>query len=301
MTMQTKGLAGSAMNLPTPTKGMVETIVGLASRADLNGLYGCVLGPQQPSGRVPVRVRSADGAFHEILSKLENLALAPTADAIRDEVLCNPELLAMILERLSWECVGVMSGVAKAWAVALRGLPRHWRLTELVGPPPAGVAPLDQFREALMLTNEANGRPPGLGFLQRTNAVLLQLYRHQAEGGYHERRIRAMVDRCGWAEADAAVVELCLLRVSMGIGLAVRERRTVAAAICHGAHASIALMGLQMASPAPDFFMAARGPPELVMHRGLLRNRAFGRGVRATCQRRRRGRRCHAVRAASPV
>ena len=75
-----------------------------------------------------------------------------------------------------------------------------------------------------------------------------------------------MVERGGWAEADAGVVRLGLEFVGRGIGLAVRERRTEAAAIFHGLYASIARVGMHMVSPAPDIFLPARGLPEV----GLL-------------------------------
>ena len=63
--------------------------------------------------------------------------------------------------------------------------PRLVPLADRIGPPPEGVAPLDHFREALLLTAEANGRPPNATTLQRTNAELLQLYQHEHDGGYH--------------------------------------------------------------------------------------------------------------------
>ena len=143
-------------------------------------------------------------------------------------------------------------------------------LTEFVGPPPAGVAPLDQIREAMLLSDEATERPPNAGALERTNNDLLRYYRHEADGGYREQNIRTMVDRGGWAEVDAVVVELCLSRIAPGIGLAVRERRTVAAVICHGLYLSIACVGEQMASPAPDLFLLARLLPKPGMRQGLF-------------------------------
>ena len=82
-------------------------------------------------------------------------------------------------------------------------------LDDLVGPPPKGVAPLEQFREALLLDDEADGLPPDAGTLQRTNAKLLQLCRYN-DGGYHTRIIRRMVLHDGWAEADATVEEFSL-------------------------------------------------------------------------------------------
>ena len=133
-------------------------------------------------------------------------------------------------------------------------------LTELIGPPPEGVAPLDQFREALQLVNEADGRPPNEDILKHTSAeVVWDLWHIRYEAGKgrdHEKSIRRMV-RGGWVESDAVGVELGLHFVSSGIGLAVRERRTVAAAMCHGVYASIARMGEHMGSPAPDIFVQA--------------------------------------------
>ena len=115
---------------------------------------------------------------------------------------------------------------------------------ELVDPPPAGVAPLDQFRAALLLTDEAEGEPPNPYTLTRTNAELLQFYRYENTGGACEKCIREMDDRGGWPEADAAVGELGLCVIPAGIGLAVRERRCFAAAFCHGVAAPIARVGL---------------------------------------------------------
>ena len=46
-----------------------------------------------------------------------------------------------------------------------------------------------------------------------------------------------MVDSSGWTEADAVLVQLGLSFVPRGIGLAVRERRSLAAAISHGLYA----------------------------------------------------------------
>lgn len=76
--------------------------------------------------------------------------------------------------------------------------------------------------------------------------------------------------RGGGTRADATAVLLGILVVASGIGLAMRERRAEAAAICHGVHAPIACAGKQMASPAPDLFMPARGPPELDLKYGLF-------------------------------
>ena len=45
------------------------------------------------------------------------------------------------------------------------------------------------------------------------------------DGGRNEKRIRAMVERGGWVEADAVVVRLGIHFVALGIGLAVRDRR----------------------------------------------------------------------------
>jgi hypothetical protein len=88
--------------------------------------------------------------------------------------------------------------------------PRLLPLADRIGPPPEGIAPLDQFREALLLTAEANGRPPNATTLQRSNAELLQLYQHEHGGGYHEQRIRAMVEFGGYAEAEAVAVQFGL-------------------------------------------------------------------------------------------
>ena len=52
-------------------------------------------------------------------------------------------------------------------------------LTELVSPPPAGVAPLDQFREALLQLDDALGRPHEPRILSSTNAELLLAYRRE--------------------------------------------------------------------------------------------------------------------------
>lgn len=70
--------------------------------------------------------------------------------------------------------------------------------------------------------------------------------------------------------ADAVAVELGLQFVAPGIDLAVRNCQTVAAAICLGVYASIARVGMQMASPAPDLFLPARGLPELRLKTGLF-------------------------------
>jgi hypothetical protein len=153
---------------------------------------------------------------------------------------------------------------------APRLIPRLAPLEERIGPPPADVAPLDQFREALLLTNEVDGLPPSAYTLQLTNAELLQLYRHEVNGGYHEQNICSMVDRGGWAKADAVLVRLLLSFVARGIGLAVCERRTAAAAICHGVHASIARVGEHTASPAPDLFLPAQGLSDLGLRHGLF-------------------------------
>ena len=85
-------------------------------------------------------------------------------------------------------------------------------------------------------------------------------------------RIRKMVDLGGWSEADAFIVLIGFASVGLGIGLAVRERRTVAVAICHGVHAPIARVGERMAAPVPDLFMPARGLPELGLQFGLFDN-----------------------------
>ena len=146
--------------------------------------------------------------------------------------------------------------------VSARGaMARPTTLVELVGPWPDGVAPLDQFREALQLVDEADGRPPNAHILKFTSAELVWDLRHvrYATGDTHrdhEESIRVMIHG-GWAESDAVGVELGLHFVSRGIGLAVREHRTVAAAICHGVYASIACVGAHMASPAPDLFVQA--------------------------------------------
>jgi hypothetical protein len=78
-----------------------------------------------------------------------------------------------------------------------------------------------------------------------------------------------MIFRGGWAEADAMVVVLSLSN-ARGAGLAVRTRQTVAAAICHGLHASIERAGEHMTSPAPDLFLPARGLPECGMQHALF-------------------------------
>ena len=81
-------------------------------------------------------------------------------------------------------------------------------LAEPVGPPPAGVAPLDQFRAALLRLDETWGRPPSPYYLKHTNTKLLRYFRHEQADGAHEVRIRMMVDHGGWSEADDAVVKL---------------------------------------------------------------------------------------------
>lgn len=75
------------------------------------------------------------------------------------------------------------------------------------------------------------------------------------DGGYRKQHIRTMAERGRWAEADVVIVELGLLCVVRGIGLAVRECRTVASGICHELYTSIARISLQMEIPAPDFFL----------------------------------------------
>ena len=118
-------------------------------------------------------------------------------------------------------------------------------LENLIGPPPKGFAPLDQFREAQLLTAEPHGcLSAHLSADSRTGAQLVQHYRYENNGENYEERIRQMVDRGGWAEADAVVVELGLCLVPDGIGLAVRERHSVAVAFCHGMAAPIARVGL---------------------------------------------------------
>ncbi len=79
-----------------------------------------------------------------------------------------------------------------------------------------------------------------------------------------------MVGRCGWDEADAVVVELGISCVNDCIGLAVRERRSVASAFCHKLTASIARAGLQITSPGPDFILSARGLPEFELRLASL-------------------------------
>ena len=59
-----------------------------------------------------------------------------------------------------------------------------------------------------------------------------------------------LVDRDGWTEADAAVVELGLQFTESGVGLAVRERRSVITAIYHGVSTPLALAGEEMALTA---------------------------------------------------
>lgn len=67
-----------------------------------------------------------------------------------------------------------------------------------------------------------------------------------------------MVDRSGWSEADAAVVELGLSVVVSCVGLAVCERRREVAPICHVVHGPIVRAGEQMAKPAPKLYLPAR-------------------------------------------
>lgn len=56
----------------------------------------------------------------------------------------------------------------------------------------------------------------------------------------------------------------------VGIGFAVRERMTAAAAICHGVCTQLAHAGALMAELAPDLYLAARGLPEHGVPRGLF-------------------------------
>lgn len=67
--------------------------------------------------------------------------------------------------------------------------PRLRMLAELVGLPPAGVAPLDQFSAALLLCDEARGHPPDQQTLERSNAELLRYYWHGHGGGACEQAI----------------------------------------------------------------------------------------------------------------
>ena len=66
------------------------------------------------------------------------------------------------------------------------------------------------------------------------------------------------------------MVVVLSLSNARGAGLAVRTRQTVAAAICHGLHASIERAGEHMTSPAPDLFLPARGLPECGMQHALF-------------------------------
>ena len=121
----------------------------------------------------------------------------------------------------------------------------------------------------------------------RTSAQLVQHYRNENTGESHKDRIRQMVDSGGWAEADAVVVELGLWRVADGIGLAVLDRRSVAAAIYHGVEAPIARVGLQMASTATDLFLPARGLPKIGLYlrpsaEAIERRKRDGLGATAT-------------------
>ena len=131
-------------------------------------------------------------------------------------------------------------------------------LAELVCQPPEGIAPLDQFREALLLCHEAEGNPPSPFHLERTNAELLLYYRHELAGGFYEQRIRDMVNRDGWVEADATVVQLGISVVAAGIWLAVRERRREAAPICYRVHGPTVRAGERIAKPAPKLYMGRR-------------------------------------------
>ncbi len=90
----------------------------------------------------------------------------------------------------------------------------------------------DQYREDYPLAIEEQGNPLTASELSATNAELLQM-KMPRRGENNADRIRKMVNRGGWAEADAFVVQLGLSLVAVGIGLAVRERRTAAAAICN--------------------------------------------------------------------
>ena len=50
-------------------------------------------------------------------------------------------------------------------------------MTEHIGPPPDGVAPLDQFRAGLLLTDEALGLTHDMRTLSYTKDQLLQVFR----------------------------------------------------------------------------------------------------------------------------
>lgn len=135
-------------------------------------------------------------------------------------------------------------------------------LADYVGPPPDGVAPLDQFREILLLSEKVLGIPSRAGLNALTNDKLVRAYRH----GSLYNRILQMVERDRWGELDAAVVLLSLSAFAHGVGIALRKRRTQAAAICHRVHAPIARAGARMESPAPDLFLPESGltPRQLI-------------------------------------
>lgn len=68
-------------------------------------------------------------------------------------------------------------------------------MTELIGPPPDGAAPLDQFCAVLLLNDQAAGRPPNELF-ERINDQLLQFFREKFDNGRSGMFIREMID-CG--------------------------------------------------------------------------------------------------------
>lgn len=80
-----------------------------------------------------------------------------------------------------------------------------------------------------------------------SNAEMLQEHMREGDGRYYLQRIRTMVERGGWTEADAIVVQLGLWVVApRGIGFVVRTRRTVASAFCHGLYELLSGAGQRM-------------------------------------------------------
>ena len=69
--------------------------------------------------------------------------------------------------------------------------PRPPTLAELIGPPPKGVAPLDQFCEVLLLEAEALRKPHSSSTLKKS-AKLVHIYLGERNCG---RQILTMVER----------------------------------------------------------------------------------------------------------
>ena len=78
-------------------------------------------------------------------------------------------------------------------AVTYTQPPRPPTLAELIGPPPKGVAPLDQFCEVLLLEAEALRKPHSSSTLKKS-AKLVHIYLGECNCG---RQILTMVERGG--------------------------------------------------------------------------------------------------------